>query len=96
MWTLADMLRPKLPRDHRETGEAQTPQLWTYKAHKAMVEWTLRIRKEPGSSLGHHGTDISSRDLSLIRWNKEEGSRSRECSCTKERYKAFKEPEKEV
>ena len=51
--------QPKLLRDHRETDvKPKPPQLWTYKAHKAMVEWTLRIRKEPRSSLGHHGTDI--------------------------------------
>ena len=38
---------------------------------------------------------FSSRDLKdLIRWNKEEGSRSRESLAPKERYKAFKERKK--
>ena len=51
--------QPKLPKVHRETDVKPKPtQLWTYKAYEGMVEWTLRIRKGPRSSLGHHGIDI--------------------------------------
>lgn len=40
---------------------------------------------------------FSSRDLKdLIRWNKEEGSRSRESHAPKERYKAFKDGKRGV